>query len=64
MQSDLSVTDRLLAKRGESIQGTDLLAILAKNQTEPENAVSRFLHFQRLTAAKNGGTSLYRGNRE
>jgi hypothetical protein len=30
------------------------LAILAKNQTEPENAVSRFLHFQCLTGIEDG----------
>ncbi len=28
--------------------------------TEPENAISRFLHFQWLTALENGGTSMYR----
>ncbi|WP_456380354.1 hypothetical protein [Thiolapillus sp.] len=28
--------------------------------TEPENAISRFLHFQWLTATENGGISLYR----
>ncbi|WP_456373159.1 hypothetical protein [Thiolapillus sp.] len=27
---------------------------------EPENAISRFLHFQWLTATENGGISLYR----
>jgi hypothetical protein len=45
-------------------ESTDLLAVLAKNQTEPKNAVSRFLHFQRLAAAENGGTSLCRGKRD
>jgi hypothetical protein len=30
----------------------DLLAILTKNQTEPENTISRLLHFQSLTRLK------------
>ena len=29
-------------------------------KTKPENAISRFLHFQRLTAVENGGSSLNR----
>ena len=33
------------------------LALLAKNHTEPENAVSRFLQFQCLTGTENGGSS-------
>jgi hypothetical protein len=41
------------------------LAILANNQAEPglftQWAVSHFLHFQRLMALENGGTSLCRG---
>jgi hypothetical protein len=40
------------------------LAILAKDQTEPENAISRFLHFQLLSAVENGGRSVCRGKRE
>jgi len=32
----------------------------AFSTTEAENAVSRFLHFQWLTAIENGGTSLCR----
>jgi hypothetical protein len=40
------------------------LAVLAKNQAESESAVSAFLHFQRLIAVENGGTSMCRGNRE
>jgi hypothetical protein len=34
---------------------TDLLGILPKNRTEPENVVSRLLHFQRLTPLKMAG---------
>jgi hypothetical protein len=45
------------------LEDTDLLAILAKNQAEPENAISRF-SLQRLRAVEKGGTSLRRGNRE
>ena len=29
-------------------------------KTKPENAISRFLHFQRITAVENGGSSLNR----
>jgi hypothetical protein len=36
------------------------LAILAKDQAEPENAISRFLHFQRIIAAENAGISMSR----
>jgi hypothetical protein len=45
------------AKRVGLQGNTALLAILAKNQTEPENAVSRFPHFQCLTGIENGGAS-------
>jgi hypothetical protein len=38
--------------------GADLLATLTKNQTEPENAISRPLHFQALNASEMGSTSL------
>jgi hypothetical protein len=46
MQSDLPVTDRLLANRGESIQNADLLRF----PSGPRKA----LQFQRLQAAENG----------
>ena len=42
----------------------DLLGILPKNQTEPENAVSRLLHFQRLTSPKMTGHPASRGKRQ
>jgi hypothetical protein len=42
----------------------DLLGILPKNQTEPENAVSRLLHFQRLASPKMAGRPAPRGKRQ
>jgi len=38
-------------------QDTDLWDILPKNRTEPENAVSGFLHFQCLSGTENGRAS-------
>ncbi|MGD8207454.1 MAG: hypothetical protein PVH47_05190, partial [Thiohalocapsa sp.] len=40
-----------------------LLAFLAKIGTEPENAVSRFLHFQRLGSLEMAGHPAPRGKR-
>jgi hypothetical protein len=39
------------------------LAIVAKNPTQPENAVSRFLHFQRLRWLKMAGRPATHGKR-
>jgi hypothetical protein len=51
-----SVVAWLNAQSAADLQGdTDLLGILPKNRTEPENAVSRFLRFQRLTPLKAAG---------
>jgi hypothetical protein len=43
---------------------TDLSVILAKNQTEPENAAPLSLHFQRLAGVENGGASCRAGSAE
>jgi hypothetical protein len=40
------------------------MAILAMISTAFENAISESLHFQRVAAAENGGTSMCRGKRE
>jgi hypothetical protein len=40
------------------------LAVLAKDQTEPENAISLFIRYQRRIAVENGGATMCRGNRE
>jgi hypothetical protein len=39
------------------------MAVLTMIGTEPENAISRPLHFQRLADVENGGTSVCRGKR-
>jgi hypothetical protein len=43
---------------------TDLVAILAKNRTEPEDAVSRLLHFQALGRLKMAGRPTPHGKRQ
>jgi hypothetical protein len=42
----------------------DLLGIPPKYRTEPENAVSGFLHFQRLTPLKMAGRPVPHGKRQ
>jgi len=39
------------------------MAVPAMIGTEPENAISRPIHFQRLADVENGGTSVCRGKR-
>jgi len=45
---------------GRNQQDVEKALSRAFSTTEAENAVSRFPHFQRLTAIENGGTSLCR----